>query len=458
MGKKQFYRSMMVIAMPIALQNLITVGVSMMDTLMLGSLGEAALSASALANQLFFIFTLVIYGTAGGTNVLVAQFWGRKDRESIRRTLAYTYRIVLLFAFIMVALSLFAPRMIMHIFTNDPEVIALGADYLRIVSVSYLFFGIATISGNVLRAVRTVRIGLIASLVSLSVNIVLNWILIFGNLGMPEMGVSGAALATTIARICECITVVVYMKYFEKKIMLKIRDLLHLDRSLRKRFIQNSVPVICNEMLWSLGFSLLTVIIGHMGTAVTAAYSIYNVVSQLSSVMSQGIAAAAAVIVGNTIGAGKQGQLKEVIARLQKAAVGVGLFAFTFVFLSRYSMPFLYDISAESIGYLMDILLIGAFLEGLRPNAFVNMIGILRGGGDAKFVLINDILFLWTICIPLGYLCAFVWNLPVWLTFLVLRFDDVIKLGTSTIRIMQGRWVKDVTREEKTINETEVSI
>lgn len=211
MGKKQFYRSMMVIAMPIALQNLITVGVSMMDTLMLGSLGEAALSASALANQLFFIFTLVIYGTAGGTNVLVAQFWGRKDRESIRRTLAYTYRIVLLFAFIMVALSLFAPRMIMHIFTNDPEVIALGADYLRIVSVSYLFFGIATISGNVLRAVRTVRIGLIASLVSLSVNIVLNWILIFGNLGMPEMGVSGAALATTIARICECITVMVYM-------------------------------------------------------------------------------------------------------------------------------------------------------------------------------------------------------------------------------------------------------
>lgn len=436
---------MLIIAIPIALQNLITVSVSMADTVMLGSLGEVALSASSLANQLFFIFTLVIYGTAGGSNVLVAQFWGKKDVSSIKKVLAYTYRVILGMALFMIMLAVFFPTFVMHMFTSDVRVITQGVMYLRIVSLSYLFFGIATITTNILRAVQTVHISLIASIASLLTNVFLNWVLIFGNLGVPAMGIAGAAVATTIARITECLIVVGYMKFKETKLRLHIWQLLVLDREIGKSFKVNSIPVICNELLWSSGTALLSVIIGHMGTQFTAAYSIYNVISQLACVLSQGVAASAAVMVGNTIGAKRYDAIPFIIKNFQKTACVTGLIAFAMVWIVRPLMPLIYNITPEAMGYLMNILFIGAVMEAFRPIAFVNMVGILRGGGDARFVLVNDIAFLWTLCLPLGCLCGLILKLPVPLIFTVLRFDDMIKVITSSIRIKRNRWMKNLT-------------
>lgn len=440
-------RTIRIIALPIALQNLVTVSVSMADTLMLGTLGEVTLSSSSLANQLFFIFTLIIYGTAGGTNVLLSQFWGKKDTMHMRKTLAYTYRVIFAVSFLMMVLALLCPSIVMHVFTNDESVIEQGVQYLQIVGISYIFFGISTVTSNILRSVHEVRIGMYASVVSLCVNVFFNWVFIFGNLGVSAMGIKGAAIATTIARIVEFCIIMVYMKFYENCIKLHVRDLLHLDQKLCPLFFKNSVPVICNEMLWSIGFSLLSVIIGHMGTAMTAAYSIYNVISQLSSVMSQGIAAAAAVIVGNAIGAGKRKELQTIVWQLRKVAIGVGAFACLFVLGIRPLIPILYDIGEEVITILMQILLVGALLEGLRPSAFVNMVGILRGGGDVKFVLVNDVIYLWTICISFGYIAAFYLHFPVWLVFFILRIDDVIHLIVSTWRVAHWKWVKDVTKE-----------
>lgn len=260
------------------------------------------------------------------------------------------------------------------------------------------------------------------------------------------MGVSGAALATSIARFAEFLIIACFMRFKEEKIRLRIRDLRHLDRQLCRPFFKNCLPVTCNELIWSTGFSMLSVVIGHMGTAMTAAYSIYNVISQLSSVMSQGVAAAAAVIIGNTIGAGREEELGPIVRGLQRFARGVGLFAFVFVFASRFVMPYLYDLQPESMELLSQILLVGAFLEALRPNTFVNMVGILRGGGDAFFVLFNDVVYLWTVCLPLGAFAAFQLHLAPWIVFLLLRLDDVINIFTSTWRIRSGRWIRNVTK------------
>lgn len=445
MNKKIIYRSMLAIAIPIAFQNLITVGVQMADTVMLGSLGEIELSASSLANQLFFIFTLAMYGTAGGANVLVAQFWGKKNQTSIQKVLSYTIWVVVGISIIMMILSLFVPDMIMRIFTSDPAVIEQGISYLRIVCMSYLFFGLTTIIGNILRGVQSVQISLWASVVSLFVNVFFNWVFIFGNLGSPAMGVSGAAIATTIARMVECAIIVVYLRKIDKKIQYKFNMVIHLDKSLRQSFIRNVTPVTCNELLWSTGFTMLTVVIGHMGTSVVAANSIYSVVSQLVAVMGKGLSSAAAVMVGNTIGAKKHHELPFIVSALQKISMIAGVLSMLIVFALIPLMPYFYNISEETTSNLFQIMASGAILQILMPISFVNMVGILRGGGDAKFVLINDIIYMWTICLPLGWIAGLVLHLPVWLVFAILRFDDVMKVIASQYRIKRNKWIRDVT-------------
>lgn len=445
MNKKVLYQSMLAIAVPIALQNLITVAVQMADTIMLGSLGEIELSASSLANQLFFIFTLAMYGTAGGANVLVAQFWGKKDSASIRHILSYTYWVVFAVSLLMILLSLFVPGFIMSLFTSDPAVIEQGVSYLRIVCISYLFFGLTTITGNILRGVQSVRISLWASIVSLVVNVFFNWVFIFGYLGAPAMGVAGAAVATTIARIVECAILLVYIGWYDQKIRYRFSCLLHPDRKLRSSFVRNCTPVIGNELLWSMGFTMVTVVIGRMGTSVVAANSIYNVVTQLVSVMGKGLSSAAAVLVGNAIGARRQKDLPFIVSSLQKTAGAAGLISMVFVWAVMPLMPLFYNISETTMNNLFQIMASGAVLQAFMPLSFVNMVGILRGGGDAKFVFVNDIAYMWIFCIPLGYLTGVLLHWPVWLVFVILRFDDIIKVLVSHYRIKSGKWIYDVT-------------
>lgn len=444
-NKRGFYREMIAIAIPVAIQNIITVGVSMADTVMLGSLGETPLSASALANQLFFIFTLVMFGTSGGTNVLAAQFWGKRDIASIKKVLGYTYRLVLAVAALMTVISALFPTQVLSLFTNEEPVIAEGARYLRIISASFFFFGLTTITSGLLRAVQNVRISMAASVVSVGLNIFLNWVLIFGKLGAPALGVVGAAVATTVSRAVEFAIVLTYTLVFEKQVRLRIRELIHLDKTISKPFFSNCIPVMCNELLWSAGASLLTVVMGHMGQEMVSANSIYTVISQFSSVMVQGLSSAAAVLIGNTIGAGEYDQIDFKVATLQKLGAVMGILAGCIVFFSRPLMMVIYNVGETTKLYVDQIMIVGAFLELFNALVFVNMVGILRGGGDAKFVRVNDILFLWTIAVPLGFLAGLVWHWPVPLVFFILKSDNLIKLVTSFIRIRQKKWIKNVT-------------
>ena len=439
---------MLMIAVPVALQNVVTVGVSMMDTIMLGSLGEVAMSASSLANQVFFIFTLVVFGTAGGSNILVAQYWGKRDVRAIHKVLGYTYRVVGAAALFLTAVALLFPRQIMCVLSPDPEVIEQGVAYLRIVAYSYLFFGISTVTGHILRSVHEINISLGASVVSLCVNVFFNWMFIFGNLGAPRMGVAGAALATTIARVTECMIMLAYMKWFEKNLRFGLAQMKKLDRGMARPFFKNCTPVICNELLWSVGSSMLMVVMGHMGKEVVAANSIYSVVSQLALVMAQGASSAAAVMVGNTIGSGNMPMLGRQTKMLRKIGVMLGAVAFVMIVGSRPLMPFIYHVSGETLAYMNQIMLIGGFVDFAATLNFVNMVGILRGGGDAKFVLFSDIVFLWLVAVPLGFLTGLVLHWPVWAVFIVLKIDNFIKLAAGILRIRKGKWVKDVTAQE----------
>ena len=300
-----FYKSLMLIAVPIALQNLITVAVSMMDTLMIGQLGEVQLSATSIANQLWFMLMVVCFGVAGGANVLIAQYWGKRDVEVIRRVEAITYKIGMAAAVVFSCVALFFPRQFMGIFTTEEAVIDFGVQYLRILGWSYPFYTAANLTIMMLRSVGTVNISIAVYLASLVVNTSLNYVLIFGKFGAPRLEVRGGAIATVCARLVEFGIAAGYLFLKEKKIRFSLRDLLPSNRDFYRKYFTVSIPVIGNELMWGIGTSITAVVIGRMGTNFVAANSIYTVINQLVSVMIFGVGNAALTVVGNTIGAGE---------------------------------------------------------------------------------------------------------------------------------------------------------
>lgn len=443
---KDFYGQMLKIAVPIAFQNMLTFAVSMMDTVMLGSLGEVAISASSLANQLTFILSVIMFGVSGGSNVLISQYWGKKDIGAIHKVLAIMYRVVLALVIVFSIVALFMPEGFLRIFTTDQRVIEQGVAYLKIVVWSFFFYAVTNVTLNMLRSVRAVKIAIVVYTVSLLVNTFFNWVFIFGKLGAPAMGIRGAAIGTLIARITEFAIVIVYMFQYDNKIKLKLKNLLPTDKQMIKDFAVNSFPVICNELLWAIGASILSVVVARMGTEVVAANSINNVAMQLVSVMVFGISAAAQVIVGNTIGAGDYEKLHQVTVTLKIFGIAIGVIAAVMMLAMKPLMMVLYNVSDLTKVYTGQIMTVTAFLLLFRGPENVNMMGILRGGGDSRFVLVADIIFMWTLAIPLGFFVAFQLGWPVAAVFIVLKIDEILKTFLSFWRLRNNNWVRNVTR------------
>lgn len=443
--KQEVYHRMLVIAVPIAFQNILNFAVNMLDTVMLGSLGEVAMSAASLANQLFFILTMLVFGITGGSNVLVAQFWGLQDKAAINKVLSYTYRIGICSALLLTLAGLLMPGQFLGVFTSDQQVIEAGIPYLRILALSYLFYTITTITTGTLRCVHVLRISVILSAASLVINGVLNWILIFGKLGFPPMGVTGAAIATVIARLAEFVILIWFIWKREDRLRLSLKNLKQLDRSFMGNYVRNTVPVVCNELFWSVGATVLAIIMGRMGTEVVAANSIHSVTSQLCGVMMQGVNAAASVMIGNTIGAKLYQEIPILKAQLRKTSVVVGFAAAGLVLLLRPFMISLYNVSDLTKSYAFQIMTAGAIIEIFRATQTMNNMGILRGAGDARFVMINDLVFLWGLAVPLGFMAGLVWHWPIVAVYCVLQCEQFFKLITSSIRLRSDRWIKNVT-------------
>ncbi|MDK0759909.1 MATE family efflux transporter [Clostridium perfringens] len=444
---KRFYRLLFSIALPIAVQNLITFMVSMVDTLMVGALGEIQLSAVSIANNLFFVLTILMFGLAGGSNIMISQYWGKGNVKTIHKILAIMYRVCLLITGIFIFIALFLPKYFMGIFTTDKAVIDFGASYLRIVCIGYLFYSITNCTIIMLRSVKTVSISIIVYTASLVVNSILNWIFIFGNLGAPELGIRGAAIATVCARITEFSIVLVFMFIYERKIGLKIEHLLKIDKEILKDYVGLCTPVLCNELLWAIGASMISVIVGRMGTEVVAANSINGVAHQFVTVFIFGMSNATAVIIGNTIGEGKKEKAKEYAYSIGIFSVVMGCISGLMILLIKPFVVNFYNVSYSTKLIAMEIMTVTSGIIVFQSLASNFMMGVLRGGGDAKFVLINDLIFMWLVAIPGGFFVAFVLELPVALVFLVIKCDEILKSLTSVYRVISGKWINDVTKD-----------
>ncbi|MBO3387857.1 MATE family efflux transporter [Clostridium perfringens] len=444
---RRFYRLLFSIALPIAVQNLITFMVSMVDTLMVGALGEIQLSAVSIANNLFFVLTILMFGLAGGSNIMISQYWGKGNVKTIHKILAIMYRVCLLITGIFIFIAVFLPKYFMGIFTTDKAVIDFGASYLRIVCIGYLFYSITNCTIMMLRSVKTVSISIIVYTASLVVNSILNWILIFGNLGAPELGIRGAAIATVCARITEFSIVLVFMFIYERKIGLKLEHLLKLDKDILKDYVGLCTPVLCNELLWAIGASMISVIVGRMGTEVVAANSINGVAHQFVTVFIFGMSNATAVIIGNTIGEGKKEKAKEYAYSIGVFSVVMGCISGLMILLIKPFVVNFYNVSYSTKLIAMEIMTVTSGIIIFQSLASNFMMGVLRGGGDAKFVLINDLIFMWLVAIPGGFFVAFVLELPVALVFLVIKCDEILKSLTSVYRVISGKWINDVTKD-----------
>lgn len=434
------------IAIPIALQNLITYMTGMMDTLMLGQLGEVELSAASLANQFGTIYMVLTFGVASGANVLLSQYWGKGDAVSIRSILSVAYRVTLVLSFLFTAAGALFPSFIMSCFTPDPEVIAAGTRYLAIVCFSYTMNGLTNVMLMTLRAVGTVGISILVYVTSFFVNTSLNYLLIFGKLGLPALGMEGAAIATVIARGVELLIAAVYVFRAEKKIRYTLRDFVRYDRSFRRDFFVNVTPVMLNELAWSLGNSMVLVVMGRMGRDFVTANSITNITTQIASVFIVGLSNATSVVVGNSIGAGETRRTKELARAIMVVGAGFGALVAGAILLLRGPVIGMYQIPEATKALTARVMASAALITLFQALSFIGLMGILRGGGDNRFVLFCEAFFLWGIAIPAGFAAGLWLGLPPPVVYLILRSDEIIKILVALPRIWSGRWVRDVTR------------
>lgn len=442
-----FYKSIFSISLPIATQNLITFAISMVDTIMLGRLGEISLSASAIGNNIFFILAVIIFGVGSASSVMGAQYFGKKDIKSIHKIMAIMYRICLLLAIFFTFISFFFSKQLISIFTDDKLVIVEGATYLRIISLGYILYALTSCTITILRSVKTIKISLLVYSVALVVNIFLNWVLIFGNLGFPALGVAGAAIATVLSRCSEILVILIFMSKFESKIKFKFKHLKLLDKVMFKDFIKVSTPIILNEFFWAIGSSMICIIVARMGTNVVAANSINNVVNQFATLFIHGLSSASSVIIGNTVGEGDKKKVMEYANTICVLSIFMGILAGLTIYFLRPIAVNLYNISDDTKAIACEIMIATSIVSIFRALSANILMGILRGGGDNRFVFLLEMSFLWFIAIPLGFIAAFVLKLPIVLVFLIIRSDEILKSFIGAFRVARGKWIHDVTRD-----------
>lgn len=443
-----FYKSILLLVIPMALQNLINVGVTAADVMMLGKVGEQVLSGASLAGQVQFVMTLAFYGITSGITVLTAQYWGKGDTRTIERILGMGLVSGFAVSSLFTIAALLMPERLMLLFTSEPEVIAEGVKYLRIIACSYIFMGFTQVYLNVMRSIERVVIATVVYSMSLGVNIIVNAVLIFGLAGFPKMGIEGAAIGTLIARILEMVIVLVYAHVKNKVVKIRIKDLLHFDRILFKDYMIYSLPVIINEMLWGLGSSTNTAIIGHMGSAAVAANSVAQVTRQLSTVVVFGLCNATAIYLGKTIGEKKFEHAKLYARRLAVMSFWLGLIAGGIILLSAPIANANMALTPQAQSYLSFMFFVMSYFT-LAQSVSANMIvGIFRSGGDTKYGLVVDITTMWCGSILFGAIAAFVLHWDVKIVYMILMSDEILKIPFVLKRFHSNKWLKDVTRDE----------
>ena len=441
---RAFYRSVLAIMIPVALQQAINMGVNMLDTMMLGSFGEIQLSASSLANQYYSFYQILCNGIIGGTSVLAAQYWGAGDKGRVRETFSMALRLTLVLSLLFSVLTFLFPVQIMSIYTSETEVIGQGVRYLRITAFIFVIHGTSFVAAQLMRSVGQAQLGLVVSCISFVVNLAANYAFIFGKFGAPRMEIAGAALGTLIARTAEFAVTFLYILAIDKRLGLRVKDLLcTISMTFYKSYFRLGAPVLVSDALLGLGTNMISIVLGRMGAAVVAANAICQVIDRLATVVITGVSNASGVITGNTIGAGDK---KKALVQGETFYLLSGIFgAFSalLVFIFGPMTIGVYTLTEETIVITRQLMNAYVFIIFFQAIQMVMTKGVLRGGGDTRFLMTADILFLWLVSVPLGWVGGLVLHWPAWLTMICLRVDYIIKSVWCLSRLTSGKWIHE---------------
>ena len=450
MNDKNFRKKLLALVLPITFQQLMLAVVSASDALMVGVIGQDLLSAVSLASQVTFVYNLFLAALTIGTSIFAAQYWGKGDKNAIERILGIVLRTSMLVSAVFFAGTMFTPELLMRIFTEDPVLTVYGTEYLRIVSVTYLMCGISQIYLCIMKNSGLAAKSMVISSTAAGLNIILNAVLIYGLFGAPRMEAAGAAAATALSRVAELAWVLLELRK-KGRIKIRLRYILHPDQPMRKEFWHYTFPVLGNELVWGGGFTMYSVIMGHLGTDAVAANSIANIVKNLIASLALGIGNGGAIIVGNELGAGKLEKAKSYGGKLCHIAVISGICSGIFLLAVSPAVLIVSDLSPTAEEYLKWMLvmcsyyMIGKYVNGTTIS------GIFCAGGDSRFGFLCDTVTLWCFTVPAGFITAFVLKMPVLLVYFIINLDEIVKLPAVYRRYKKYRWLKDLTinQEEK---------
>lgn len=446
-GDREFLKTALILIFPIAMQNLLMSGVNFLDNIMIGRLGEASIASVSLANQYYFVLSLVAFGVCSGASIFISQFHGKGDVVSIRKVMFINVAASVAVAIVFMVLAFWIPEIIMGIFSTDENVITLGANYLVVVAVGYFPTAVSMALQIGLKSVGKTRIPLAMTFVALCINGVLNYVFIFGKFGAPELGVVGAALATTIARYIEMLLTVICIRIYSPEMVIKLSDILGIKKEFVKKFSDTASLVVVNEFFWGLGTCLYSFVYGRMGTDVAAAVSIATTVEKLLNIFMFGMANAAVVMIGSKIGEGDIETGKEYSTRFSVLACALGVVMAIMMFVISPFAPVIFNIAPEVRSMTTMVLVDIGVICAMQCYNHTNFIGSLRSGGDTKFCLIIDIVGVWGISLPLLILTGLVLKWPIQYTYLMLGVEQLIKIILISHRLKSGKWISNLVKD-----------
>lgn len=440
--KRSLRKEIVRLALPIALQQFMTALVGACDAIMLGKLSQDAMSAVSLATQVTFVFNLFMFAFMAGENMFVAQYYGKGDYTGISQVFSLVTKICGCIAVVFLAGTLFFPEQLMRILTNEETLIVLGSEYLRVIGISYVFSGIAQIFLAIMKNCGAVNMSTLINGVMVILNIALNAVFIFGLSGFPKMGIKGAALATVLATVVQFLWSVGYVLCRIRAVKFSLRS---CEKKLFGRFWQKTVPLLINNLAWGIGFSMYSVIMGHLGTDAVAANGIANISKNLVVCFCLGLGNAGSIIVGNRLGADRLQEAKEVGETLTKTAIIAGIVSGLVLIALSPFITKMVDLTPTARGYLQKMLLISSYYIAGKSVNCMTIGEIFAAGGDSKFGMLCDSVTLWCIIVPLGCICAFILKLPVMVVYFVLNLDEIIKLPVVYKHYKKYKWIKNLT-------------
>ncbi|MCB0192133.1 MAG: MATE family efflux transporter [Anaerolineae bacterium] len=445
---KNFFRTMLTLSMPIIIQNLITFSLGAVDMLMIGQLGDKPVAAVGLADQIFFLMILMMFGISSGAAIFTAQYWGKKDIQGIHSVLSLSLMFGALGSVVFMIAAIIVPETVLSIYTQDAEVIALGSEYLRIVGWSYIGTAVAVSYTFILRSIENVKLPMIVGAIALVLNTTFNYLLIFGNYGFPEWGVAGAAIATCGARLVEAVILVSVVYWQRLPLAAPPRDLVRIDWTFLPKFGKTAFPVIITEVAWSLGITTYAIIYARISTEAIAAVNIVVTIERMAFIIFLGMSNACAIMIGNRIGANEINRAyifaKRYLALGVLGAVPVGLL----VIVSAGSIMTLYNVSETVSGYAIALMTVMGLILPIKVTALMIFIGVLRSGGDTNYSMILDGGSVWLIGVPLAFIGAFFFELPVYWVYMLVVTEEIFKVTIGLRRIFKGPWIHYLTEPE----------